>query len=563
MSNTSDYVPLYLYDLNVSFPSEPAVKPILNANYFWIYDGASSDHGPYPTSYPTKYEVWVRWYDIVQTGNIYRKISSNVFEKIGENLFSFVQGLSYTNPSTGGGPYYSIPESQQYWFKYTKVSQNSKWYTTVNIDPKITYNLNGYGTNSAYNYISVKNAAGGEPVTPDLNIVYCCNITPEFLVDPNLTQSTFTATLDIFIPPQQPFQPGTYTLTIPDLPTPFVVSTVLTTLSSTITFTDTLNPAVFPNENKIYYPTITCSVSGIIVNISNNVSVTIPETVISPALVAAPNTTETYTLTYFAGDIYQFPVGLYNITFTTQTLSNLPKAEVLTKTVITTEVSNTLIVPDTTLTEVSIYDVTGYYNNGLPPTDPAYREALFLINNNVEVNCFLKGTKITCLDESTNEDRQIEIESLTEGVLVKTYKHGYVPLKYVVYKEMFNNPNISSKDKLYKLKKEVYPELTEDLIITGGHSILVDNMNVKQAISTMRFWEEYEMIEDKYKLLTICNERAETFLRKGVCELYDIVLENENADLNYGIYANGILTESMSENFFKNFSKMQVFSREQ
>ena len=39
-------------------------------------------------------------------------------------------------------------------------------------------------------------------------------------------------------------------------------------------------------------------------------------------------------------------------------------------------------------------------------------------------------------------------------------------------------------------------------------------------------------------------------------EVFDIVLENDNSHQNYGIYVNGILTESMDEYFFLNYSGM-------
>ena len=45
-------------------------------------------------------------------------------------------------------------------------------------------------------------------------------------------------------------------------------------------------------------------------------------------------------------------------------------------------------------------------------------------------------------------------------------------------------------------------------------------------------------------------------------EIYDIVLENEDPHRNYGIYVNGILTESMDEHFFLNYSGMKEINKE-
>jgi len=50
--------------------------------------------------------------------------------------------------------------------------------------------------------------------------------------------------------------------------------------------------------------------------------------------------------------------------------------------------------------------------------------------------------------------------------------------------------------------------------------------------------------------------KAELWNEIGEHEVFDIVLENKDPKRNYGIWVNGILTESMDEYFFLNYSEM-------
>ncbi len=63
--------------------------------------------------------------------------------------------------------------------------------------------------------------------------------------------------------------------------------------------------------------------------------------------------------------------------------------------------------------------------------------------------------------------------------MIKTIKHGYVLLYSIGFKKI-DNPAIEDriKDQLYICKQNEFPELIEDLIITGCHLILVDEFNI-------------------------------------------------------------------------------------
>ena len=173
----------------------------------------------------------------------------------------------------------------------------------------------------------------------------------------------------------------------------------------------------------------------------------------------------------------------------------------------------------------------------------------------IPVICFYKGTKILCL--INGKDTPVPIEKIGEGTLVKTYKRGYRKVKYNIMGKL-NNTQEHSIDKLFKLSKKRFPELglTEDLYITGSHALLHDSLSDSEVIlmkkviqmAATSFKSIYNAkIEDKYKLLAYHDERFEEIMMNAVFEIYHIVLENENENFNYGIYANGILAESTDE----------------
>ena len=90
---------------------------------------------------------------------------------------------------------------------------------------------------------------------------------------------------------------------------------------------------------------------------------------------------------------------------------------------------------------------------------------------------FKESTKIL-----TNKG-YIAIQELRKGDLVKTYKNNYIPIAEINKREFYHMCfNGRIKDQLYKCVKNNYPEVFEDLIITGCNSILVDTFNSKKQL---------------------------------------------------------------------------------
>ena len=170
--------------------------------------------------------------------------------------------------------------------------------------------------------------------------------------------------------------------------------------------------------------------------------------------------------------------------------------------------------------------------------------------------CFLEGTTVLCLKEG--EEVFLPIESLTTGTLVKTRLNGYKRIDLIASGSL-QNPGSDDRiaDRLYKCSKEAYPELTEDLYLTGHHSILVDSITEKQKQGIIQHLKRVFVTDKKYRLIACVDERAEPWASKGTYTIWHIALENIDPNMNYGIYVNGgLLVETCCLNMLKNKSNM-------
>jgi len=180
-------------------------------------------------------------------------------------------------------------------------------------------------------------------------------------------------------------------------------------------------------------------------------------------------------------------------------------------------------------------------------------------NSNTPFVCFLKGSKITCLDDETGEEHDVAIENITLGTFVKTYLHGYIPVSIIGTKVIYNPGNDSrTKDRLYRCSSDKYPELTEDLIITGCHSVLVDQFTEEQRAKTLEDTMDIFITDDKYRLMCFLDPRSEPYVNEGTFTIYHITLEHTDSLMNYGIYANGLLVESCSKRSMEEKSYMKL-----
>ena len=161
--------------------------------------------------------------------------------------------------------------------------------------------------------------------------------------------------------------------------------------------------------------------------------------------------------------------------------------------------------------------------------------------------CFLKGTKILCWNAETEQEEYRLIESLRKGMKVKTIYHGYIAIEKIGKSTLYNaKKEKKNKDGLYKLEKEAYPELFEDLYMTGAHSRLVKELTSEQEKDVMDMLGDIYITDDFYRLPVAIDESAIPYNEQAGFEIWHFALENEHYYYNYGVYANGLLVETCS-----------------
>jgi len=166
-----------------------------------------------------------------------------------------------------------------------------------------------------------------------------------------------------------------------------------------------------------------------------------------------------------------------------------------------------------------------------------------------EPSCFNEGTKILCLNQNSEEE-YIPIENLRKGDTVKSYKHGYKKIELIGKGPMINNPHRRNYC-MYKMEKTEENGLIEDLLVTGGHSLLVDDLGRNIEENNKVFGGITPKIEDKYLLQVFLSDKFIKLDNANFYTYYHFVLENNgNDDERYGVWANGILTETPSKNQF-------------
>jgi len=219
------------------------------------------------------------------------------------------------------------------------------------------------------------------------------------------------------------------------------------------------------------------------------------------------------------------------------------------------------------LTSSPIYETTYTINNLSPNT--SYTFSIVPINGNgyigvgsyITLNsaCFKKGTKILYFNEETNLEEYILIEKLRKGMKVKTSLDGYKKIELICKSNLYNTfKDKKNKDGLYKLTNANYPELFEDLYITGAHSVLVNYLTDEQRTDIKNLLNDVYVTGDKYRLPVCFDEKAEPYNEEKDFEVWHFALENENYFGNYGIYANGLLVETCSIRYIKEMLNCEI-----
>lgn len=140
-------------------------------------------------------------------------------------------------------------------------------------------------------------------------------------------------------------------------------------------------------------------------------------------------------------------------------------------------------------------------------------------------------------------------------------KHGYLPIYMIGKREIYHEASTERiKNQLYTCSKEKYPEIFEDVIITGCHSILVFPFaNEEERTKTIEVNGDTYVTDGLYRLPACADSRASVYEKPGTYTIYHFSLENDNYYSNYGVYANGLVVESCSKRMLKEISNMTIF----
>jgi hypothetical protein len=189
-----------------------------------------------------------------------------------------------------------------------------------------------------------------------------------------------------------------------------------------------------------------------------------------------------------------------------------------------TNSSYQLITNTTNISLVSCYNLGNNFlimTNGGPDQGKSRTYSITYPNVITNVPCFKEDSKILIFQSGYEVYKKIQ--DLRLGDLVKTVNNGYIPVVMIGTTKLYNSGNnLRGVNKLYKCSKNNYPEVTEDLFITGYHSILVDKLSDKEREELIELVGKIYITDNKYRLLTCLDLRAEPYEEEGLFNIYHI-----------------------------------------
>jgi len=168
--------------------------------------------------------------------------------------------------------------------------------------------------------------------------------------------------------------------------------------------------------------------------------------------------------------------------------------------------------------------------------------------------CFKQDSKIL------TDKGYIQIQDLRPGHLVKTVSNGFKPIHSIGKRDIYHPASSERiKDQLYLCNKENYPDLFEDLVITGCHSILVPQFkDDAEREKTIEVNGNTYVTDGYYRLPACADEHTSVYSESGDYTIYHFALENNDYYTNYGVYANGLLVETCSKRYLNELSGMEL-----
>jgi len=176
-------------------------------------------------------------------------------------------------------------------------------------------------------------------------------------------------------------------------------------------------------------------------------------------------------------------------------------------------------------------------------------QSILYFQGAIPLLCFDESTEILCLNENL-EEVYLPISKLNVGSFVKSYQHGFRRI-LAIYKNALINDINDFRSCMFLMPKN--ENMTKDLIITGGHSILVDDMTESEFKKNSEYFNNTNpKIDDKQLLLAAASEKFTALENNNEYTFYNFCLENDSDDESrYGVWANGVLVETPSKQFLK------------
>ena len=180
-------------------------------------------------------------------------------------------------------------------------------------------------------------------------------------------------------------------------------------------------------------------------------------------------------------------------------------------------------------------------------------------------SCFLEGTKILC--KVNGVEQYVAIETIRPRTLVKTEQGRFVPVDKIgsitvqnsgvavpltraqIPSAQSNEPrtvrpaSVSSNTTLYVCSKANYPELTEDLTLTGFQNILASQVSDQQVRDIIQVAGRITLMNKKHCLPACADSRATVVATQGSHTCWNFSLIG-GSHTKHGVYANGLSVAS-------------------
>lgn len=155
-------------------------------------------------------------------------------------------------------------------------------------------------------------------------------------------------------------------------------------------------------------------------------------------------------------------------------------------------------------------------------------------------------------------DRYADISTLRPGMLVKTWHSGYVPIKAVGVKTIRTGDD--PKTTLFRVPTYDSACVGDALLVTGGHSVLINNDIIKRIPRETRRLLKFQrpLVDGCQRVLAMNWHGAKQVPTGVVTEIYHIVLGDSSCGkgrgVNYGFWVNeGWLSESTTMKYFTRY----------